>query len=194
MEVSMNELGAPTPEQGGWYLAAALAIAGIFKAVIERIQRRDRLLARGAGDAQEHKQGLEIKALAAEESATAQLVKILQGRVDKLEIQVIDQGAAILAGMRREAENARDLALKDARIAVLEIELARVRRQREKALELAARGVKLAALGASKAEAGELEAAALGLENELSEADEARSGVQPVAPPVAPTAAPPVTP
>lgn len=166
----MDNLPTPSPENGGWYIAAALAVAGVFKAMVQRIQRRDALEARRASDGQEHTQGLQIKALAAEETATARLVTTLETRVATLEKRADDQQAQIVAALKREGEDAK-------RIALLEADVIRLRGQRDRANAIAQRAAEIAqrAPKASALEASRLAAEAAALADEVSHADEAPS-------------------
>lgn len=166
----MDNLPTPNPENGGWYLAAALAVAGVFKAAVQRIQRRDALDAKRAADGQEHAQGLQLKALAAEESATARLVTMLEGRVAALERRVDEQDEALKLAVKREGEDAK-------RIALLESDVARLRGQRDRAINAAQRAAEIAqrAPRASALEASRLAAEAAALADEVSAADDAPS-------------------
>lgn len=170
MESTMENLPTPSPENGGWYIAAALAVAGVFKAVVQRIQRRDALDAKRVQDGQEHTQGLQLKALAAEESATARLVTMLEGRVAALERRVDEQDQALTLALKREGEDAK-------RIALLEASEARLRGQRDRAIGVAQRAAEIAqrAPKASALEASRLAAEAAALADEVSAADEAPS-------------------
>ena len=173
----MDQLPTPSPDNGGWYLAAALAVAGVLKAIVERFQKRDLLDSRRGADAQEHRQGLELKALAAEESATAQLVTDLRGRVDTLERLVNDLQSWKIGRLESEAARERQ-------IARLEADLDRIRKQRDRAIRTSARAVELAqrAPKAAAVEAGRLAAEMAELAAEVSAADEASSGAQRAAP------------
>lgn len=170
MDATMDNLPTPTPDNGGWYLAAALAIAGIFKAIVQRVQRRDVLQSKMGSDAQEHTQRIELKALAAEETATSRLVKTLQDRVGTLEKIVED-----LSKWKFDTLQARALDLQENTL--LKADLSRVRRQRDRATRISKRAVDLArrAEGSSAAEAGRLHEEIEELGAEMSEADDARS-------------------